>query len=312
MSLILANSNELVIGKAPPWPLFDSAHNPLLGEGEIIRDAKHRDALLAGGACHEMSWEGSVAENIGASLFTAEEAASGKTEAEKTDKGFTFDDMKLKAEDRLQLEPPAKLGLERLSVKVIGFLRGGSLLISTPFTPNGQRLQLLENETVVMRSFSGQNAFAFASTIVRICKIPYEYLHLSFPDKIQGLVIRKAPRIKTRIIAAVQDSKYGAEKQISAIISDISAKGISLDSKQQLGDKGGILNLAFRVQLHNIEALLSVKGVIRAVINGVVEDASKPALIRHGIEFQNLQPNDSVVLQSMIYQQMIENPHKLI
>lgn len=312
MSLILANSNELVIGKAPPWPLYDSEQNPLLGQGEIIRDAKHRDALLASGACHEMSWEGSGADNIGGSLFTPEETASGETDGDKADKGFTFDDMKLKVEDRLQLEPPAKLGLERLSVKVIGFLRGGSLLVTTPFTPNGQRLQLLENETVIMRSFSGQNAFAFASSIVRICKIPYEYLHLSFPDKIQGLVIRKAPRIKTRIIAAVQDSKFGAEKQISALISDISAKGISLDSKQQLGDKGDVLNLAFRVQLHNIEALLSVKGIIRAVLSGEAEDASKPALVRHGIEFQNLQPNDSVVLQSMIYQQMIENPHKLV
>ncbi|MFA5824915.1 MAG: flagellar brake protein [Gallionellaceae bacterium] len=312
MSLILANSNELVIGKAPPWPLYDAEQNPLLAQGEIIRDAKHRDSLLAGGACHEMSWEGSGNEDIGGSLFTPEETASGETAEDKTDKGFTFDDMKLKAEDRLQLEPPAKLGLERLSVKVIGFLRGASLLVTTPFTPNGQRLQLLENETVIMRSFSGQNAFAFASTIVRICKIPYEYLHLSFPDQIQGLVIRKAPRIKTRIIAAVQDSKFGAEKQISALISDISAKGISLDSKQQLGDKGDILNLAFRVQLHNIEALLSVKGVIRAVLSGEAEDAAKPAMVRHGIEFQNLQPNDSVVLQSMIYQQMIENPHKLV
>jgi hypothetical protein len=312
MSLILASSNELIVGQIPPWPLFDSERRPLLGQGEIIRDARHRDALLAGGACHEMSWEGSGTENIGTSFFAAEEIESGQTEEDKTDKSFTFDDMKLKAEDRLQLEPPAKLGLERLSVKVIGFLRGASLLVTTPFTSSGQRLQLLENETVIMRSFSGQNAFAFASSIVRICKMPYEYLHLSFPDKIQGLVIRKAPRIKTRIIAAVQDSKSGAGKQISALISDISAKGISLDAKQKLGDKGDVLNLAFRVQLHNIEALLSVKGIIRAVLNNDAEDASKPAFVRHGIEFQGLQPNDSVVLQSMIYQQMIENPHKLI
>ena len=53
-----------------------------------------------------------------------------------------------------------------------------------------------------MRSFSGQNAFAFASTITRICKIPCEYLHLSFPDTIEAIVIRKATRIRTRIIAA--------------------------------------------------------------------------------------------------------------
>ena len=170
----------------------------------------------------------------------------------------------------------------------------------------------MEGETVVMRSFSGQNAFGFACTIKHISKAPCEYLHLSFPDNIEGIVIRKAPRVKAHIIAAVQDSKSGANEQISALISDISANGASLDAKQPLGNKGDILNLAFRVHLHNIDAYLSVKGIIRAVLGDDAADASAPGFTHHGIEFQELQPNDSVVLQSMIYQQTIENPHKLV
>jgi c-di-GMP-binding flagellar brake protein YcgR len=220
--------------------------------------------------------------------------------------------MKLKVEDRLQLEPPAQLTRERFSVKVIGFLRGASLLVSMPITANGLRLQLMEKEKLVMRSFSGQNAFGFACTIERICKIPYEYMHLSFPDEIQGIMIRKAPRVKARIIAAVGSGKNGAEEPISALISDISANGVSLESKQPLGDKGDTLNLSFRVQLHNIDAYLSLKGIIRAVFTGDPVDISKKGIIRHGIEFKDMPPNDSVILQSLIYQQMIENPHKLV
>jgi hypothetical protein len=87
---------------------------------------------------------------------------------------------------------------------------------------------------------------------------------------------------------------------------------VSLESKQPLGDKGRILNLAFRVQLHNVDAYLSVKGIIRAVISGDEAEPNKSGFIRHGIEFQDLQPNDGVVLQSMIYQQMIENPQNVI
>ena len=314
MSLILANSNEIVVGKAPPWPLYDQEHNLLLSQGDIVRDNKHRDALLAGGACHELSWQTpSGDENSDENLFTAEETSTEQAANKKTDKKhFSFDDMKLKAEDRLQLEPPAQLARERFLVKVIGFLRDASLLVTTPITSNGLRLQLMEGEKVVMRSFSGQNAFGFACTIERVIKIPYEYLHLSFPDNIEGIVIRKAPRVKTSIIAAVQESKSGAAEQISALISDISANGASLDAKRTMGDKGDILSLAFRVHLHNIDAYLSVKGIIRAVLNGNDADISKPGFIRHGIEFQGLQPNDSVILQSMIYQQMIENPHKLV
>lgn len=312
MSLILANSNEIVVGKPPPWPLYDQEHNLLLGPGEIVRDNEHRDVLLAGGACHELSWAVPNNEDGEDSFFAAEEASTEQSGGNKADRDYTFDDMKLKVEDRLQLEPPAQLARERFLVKVVGFLRGASLLVTAPIAANGLRLQLMEGEAVVMRSFSGQNAFGFACAVERAIKTPYEYLHLSFPSKIQGIMIRKAPRVKTRIIATVQDIKAGAAEKISALISDISADGASLEARRPLGDKGSTLNLAFRVHLHNIDAYLSVKGVIRAVHSSDVADTSKPSLIHHGIEFQDLQPNDSVVLQSMIYQQMIENPHKVV
>ncbi|MDO8464177.1 MAG: flagellar brake protein [Gallionella sp.] len=312
MSLILANKDEIVVGKPPPWPLYDQTHNLLLDQGNIVRDDEHRDALLASGACHELAWkESGDGNNIDGDLSVAKETPAEQPGEGETNKCFTFDDMKLKAEDKLQLEPPAQLARERFLVKVIGYLRGASLLVTTPVTANGLRLQLLEGETVVMRSFSGQNAFGFACTIERVIKTPYEYLHLSFPDNIQGIVIRKAPRVKTRTIAAVQGRKSGTE-QVSALISDISANGVSLDAKQPLGDKDDIINLAFRVHLHNIDAYLSVKGIIRAVLSGDAADASTSGIIHHGIEFQELQPNDSVILQSMIYQEMIENPHKLV
>jgi hypothetical protein len=195
---------------------------------------------------------------------------------------------------------------------VIGYLRGVSLLVTMPITANGLRLQLSEKEKLVMRSFSGQNAFGFACTIQRIIKIPYEYMHLSFPEDIQGIMIRKAPRVKTHIVATVRDVKSGDAGQVSALISDISANGVSLEARNVLGNKGDVLNLAFRVQLHNVDAYLSLKGIIRAVITVDPADTSKTAPIRHGVEFQDMQPNDIVILQSLIYQQMIENPHKLV
>ncbi|MEI7842588.1 MAG: flagellar brake protein [Gallionellaceae bacterium] len=338
MSLMFASSGDLVIGKPVPWAVYDESQNPLLEQGAMVRDAQHRDELLAAGACYEASLDMPVMDEVEApvpikpvsakvatapaplptpnlgnveSPFAAAKVLPDQVAEDQANKQYTFDDMRLKVEDRLLLEPPAKLGLDKLPVKVLGYLRGASLIVTTPFTPTGQRLQLIENETVIMRSFSGQNAFAFACDVIRICRLPYEYLHLSFPENIQGMMIRKAPRVKTRIIAAVHDSHSGPDKQTSALISDISAKGISLDSKQQLGEKGEMLNIAFRVQLHNVEAFLALKGIIRAVIKNDEPDSKSPP-VRHGIEFQDLQSNDSVVLQSMIYQQMIENPDKLM
>lgn len=304
MSLIQVNSNELVVGQVPPWPLYDQDRNLVLGQGEMVRDEEHRNALLTDGVYHELSWGAGAAE-------VAPAAKSATQPAREPDRKFSFEDMKLKPEDRLQLEPPAQLARERFSVKVIGFLKGASMLVTIPITANGLRLQLMENEKVVMRSFSGQNAFGFASHIKKIIKLPYEYMHLTIPENIEGITVRKAPRVKTRIIASVHDSQSGEAGKQSALISDISASGVSLEARQQLGEKGDVLNLAFRVLLHNIEAYLTVKGVVRAVLSSETADAAKSGMIRHGIEFYELRPNDSVILQSMIYQQLIENPQQM-
>lgn len=311
MSLILLKRNEIAAGMPAPWPVYDQNYALLLGRGELVRDEAHIDALLAGGACHELSWDAPDGELPEERLPVLEEPLARPAGANGAKATFTFEDLNLKVEDKLQLEPPAQLTRERFTVKVIGFLRGASLLVTMPITANGLRLQLLEKEKLVMRSFSGQNAFGFACSIERIIKIPYEYMHLSFPEQIQGIMIRKAPRVKTRIIAAVRDGKSAEAEQVSALISDISANGVSLEAKAALGEKGDILNLSFRVQLHNIDAYLSLKGIIRAISTSDAGDGSKAGTVRHGIEFQDLPPNDSVILQSLIYQQMIENPHKL-
>ena len=49
--------------------------------------------------------------------------------------------------------------------------------------------------------------------------------------------------------------------------------------------------------------------MIRAVL---ASDAANPDFTSYGVEFVDLQPNDSVILESMIYQNMIENPHMLM
>lgn len=311
MSLILINKNDIAVGEPLPWPLYDQERRVLIEQGGSIRDSGHLDSLLAIGAYRELSWDAPDDKDGGdLSVVTPSPDQTGPDEPGTQ---FTFDDMKLKAESRLQLEPPKQLGSERILVKVIGYLRGTSLLVTAPTTANGTRLQLLEGERVVMRSFSGQNAFAFACTVERVCKLPYEYLHLSFPDVIQGVMIRKAPRIRSRIIAAVQNaSSRNPDEQVSALISNISANGAALDARRPLGNEGDILNLAFRVNLHKIDAFLSIKGAVRTVLSGESAGITDPQIIRYGLEFQSLQPNDMVILQSMIYQQIIESPQQLI
>ena len=267
------------------------------------RDEKHKPALHSGHLNREQFKK---------TLHTSETTPEA-TPSENTDEVFTFDDMRLKVEDRLQLEPTFLLSHERFTVRVIGYRKGGSIIVTAPIGANGLRVPLSEKEKVIIRSFSGQNAFAFVSTILRINNISFDYLHLSIPDTIQGIKIRKVTRVRSNIITTVQNSKHDAKEQISAIIADICADGVSLMSKLSLGDKGDTLHLAFRAHVHNVEALLSVNGIIRTMSHDDVSaNSTKPVSFHYGIEFQDLQSNESVILQSMIYQQMIENPHAMM
>lgn len=312
MSLILVSRGDVAVGKPLPWPLYDGEHKVLVEQGGVIRDQEHLDSLLATGAYRKLSWETPDIKNESRDS-SADPAYHEQVRENKPGQQFDFDDMKLEVGSRLQLEPPKQLGRERFMVKVVGYMKGVSLIVTTPTSANGVSLQLLEGEKVVMRSFSGQNIFAFACTVVWACKRPYEYLHLSFPDVIQGVMIRKAPRVRTKITAAVQNAtSHEAKKRDPAFISNISANGVALDADHPLGKTGDILNLVFQVNLHKIDVLLSLNGVVRTATNAEDMDHPGQKMTRYGVEFQSLQPNDLIILQGMVYQQIVECPNQVV
>lgn len=306
MSLIPVDKDELEIGKPLPWALYDSQRTRLAAAGDIIQNKEQLLLLLDCNACRELTWE-SGGDEDNAEELSAEQITKTAKDNGSQQSTFPFEEMKLKVGDRLQIQPPAQLSSERFIVKLIGYVNNTSLLVTSPIDTNGLRLQLIEGEKLVVRVFSSQNAFGFASTIEKVCKLPFEYLHLSFPNEVQGMVIRKAPRVRTKIIAAVVTCTQGSDSA-SAIISNLSASGALLDARRNLGEKGDVLKISFRVNLHNIDAYLTVTAAVRAVFTDEVDSGG---LIHHGLEFVDLQPNDSVILQSMIYQQMIERPHTL-
>jgi hypothetical protein len=231
--------------------------------------------------------------------------------ADAPDGRFTFDDIRLRAGDRIQLQPPARVSVERHVVRLIGFLENATLLVTAP-TVNGLRLQLRENDKLVARVFSSQKAFGFSSSVQKVCKIPYDYLHLSFPDRIQGSVIRNSPRVRTRIITSIAAPDAGDEgARQPGVIVNLSADGALVKVRQRLFDKGQTIQLSFRVNLHKVGAYLTVNAAIRGTFDSEEKDGDGAPMFNYGLQFQDLAANDSVILQSLIYQQMIEQPQSL-
>lgn len=224
---------------------------------------------------------------------------------------FPFDAMNLKVGDRLQVQPPTNVSTERCPVRLIGYLQEQSMLITAPVTATSAPLQLMPGDQLIMRVFSGQNAFGFACDVQRFCKLPYGYLHISFPQKIQGTVIRKAVRVKTKIIVKVRNER-GEVAEHTAVISNLSANGALLDGRRTMAEAGDSIQLGFKLKLHNIEAELSINGKVRTVFDDETLKQSGTSLAHFGLQFMDVDPNDQMLLQSMVYQHMIERPQSLI
>lgn len=238
-------------------------------------------------------------------------APADKPLREAADNDYAFQDMRLRVGDRIQLQPPAAVAQDRYVVKLIGYVDNVGLLVSAPFE-NGLRVPLREKDKVVARIFAGEKVFGFCSKVERVCKIPYEYLHLSFPERIQGSVVRKAPRVRTNIIAVIEEVDAAAEAaRQSALIVNLSADGALLKVSQPLVKIGQTIRLSFRVILHGVGAFLAVEAVVRSTLANEDKSDGKAGAWSHGIQFQRLAPNDNVILQSLIYQQMIEQPQSV-
>ncbi len=221
-------------------------------------------------------------------------------------RGFSFEDMHLAVGDRLQIECPTATGTSRAFVRVVGYMEHLSVLVTAPMVGN-RRIELVENDLVVVRVFSRKNAFAFRASVLRSCRLPFHYVHLSFPAVIQGSVIRKATRVRTELPAMV-GAEGGAEAQPATIL-NISATGLLLRTRAALGDRDTHIRLQFELPLHEIDAPLALDASIR----NVREEADEEGIeYQYGVDFLDLQPNDRMLVKGFVYQTIIEHPRQVI
>lgn len=219
---------------------------------------------------------------------------------------YQFADMGLKPGDRVQLQLTTQPGQPRHVVRVIGFLENTGVLVTAPFR-NGVRVDLIENEATIVRVFSGQNAFAFRSGVIRICKLPFDYLHLAFPQRIEGSIVRKAARVRVETSARRVDGNTDA----AITIENLSASGALLRSTALIGDNDEIVTLEFAVTLHEVDTALQLKARIRSTQRDETR-RDRGVEYNHGVEFVELGPNERMILRSLVYQQMIEQPDSLV
>ncbi|HEY3327283.1 MAG TPA: flagellar brake protein [Novimethylophilus sp.] len=223
-------------------------------------------------------------------------------------RSYHFDDLRLQVDHRLQIDPPAARPGEHFYTRLLGFLKGSSLIVRLPAAWNGT-IPLAEGDTVLVRGFSGRIAYAFNCDVLKVRHLPYSYCHLSYPAEIQGAEIRKAVRVRVSIPARLSNLAPGSTSGQEATISDLSALGVQADCAIPLGEPGQHVAISFRfwLQPNDYEVNFNAGGIIQSS-----HQADNAAGWCYGIRFQNMRSTEAILLQHLIYEQLMEKHAAII
>lgn len=218
------------------------------------------------------------------------------------EKTAPLDEVKLMPGDALQLQPMVEGQQERLTVHIIGVMKPKSVLVTAPMI-DGKLIFVREAQPFLVRAFSGLNVCAFKSRVLKAQHTPFPYLHLSYPDVVQIMRIRKAVRARVQVITAIYDREGGRQIGAGRIV-DLSVGGAKIQSPSAIGAKDQEVFLAFKVKLDDMEEIIETAAVVRAITQEDDEDGCKVTAL--GVQFGELQPQQRLLIMNLVYQYLLK------
>lgn len=209
-------------------------------------------------------------------------------------------EMQLNVGEMLQLVFAADGHQRKHATKVIGYLPGKSLLVTTPRI-EGNLMLVREGQPVVVRILSGNSVYAFNTQVLATCLKPFAYLHLTYPAEIESIVVRKSLRVSaeletsvTRVTVDEPNDSLTAQGEII----DISTSGAMLLADTVLGQVGDLLIMTLRIPVAGTQKYLKISSMIRSV------RVNSDGRHLHGVEFQLLEEMDNILLHGFVYEQL--------
>jgi len=293
-ALVPIRQNDVKLGKPLPWPVYDENGKLLLASGAIVETQSQLEGLVQYGYCAESPWNSAPSRSprLQKTVKPEEEKEEPAKElAQELDKaswnvGETI---------YLQLHDNPAV---RFTVKLIGFLKNKSILVSPP-TADGKAVLIRDGQTFIVRAFPGQKAYAFTSSVLKSVFSPYPYLHLTYPPKVSCTTIRKGARVDVKIIASV--SLGSPAFTAAATLVDLSTGGAAGIAKAPMGTKGQTGTIKFKVHAAGADEYLSLNMVLRSVMVDEGNDG-----YRHGFEFQDVPSQARLILSAFVHQTLAE------
>lgn len=188
-------------------------------------------------------------------------------------------------------------GQHRFTATLFGALPGASILVH--LAPGVlARTELKEDDGLVARCLVGREIVGFRTAVLQVCAQPYAYLHLSYPDDVQRVEIRKNERVPVSIPAQVHASGASA---ISATLVDLSASGAQLLAPDALGAVDDRIEFTVELSFAGASRELRIAAVIRNVTRSARSNSDEPQH-RHGVQFDALKQEDMLLLLGHLYE----------
>ena len=290
---------DLALGKPLPWPIYDKNKNLLMRAGEVIETHPQLEGLIKRGLFRLP--KSAIAPGQGVAMAVMNPAGQEST---ALDSSYDFEEMKLPVGNRLQLQITTDQETERHLAKYLGHIKGVSLLVATP-SVDGKVLFIREGQTFIVRAFTGKTAFGFTASVIRVCSTPTPYLHLSYPKQLHGVEIRSSKRLMVNLIASAQLVDKENAASVTCLIINVSPSGALITAAEFLGAIGETLLITFRIKLGPIDGYIETKGIIRSITHVEDTPSDDPQNLHHGIQFNELQQQDILLLHSLAYQKMV-------
>lgn len=286
------SARDVEIGKPLAYALYDGNRKLLLKQGYIIETVHQCESLMERG----------LYRNLRDRLLPGEPPVA-KEVPRSRESMTTLDATKLRVGDVMQLQSGPES--PRLVVKLIGYLKNRGLIVTVP-EADGEFVMLKDGQSFVVRFFSGQNAYAFTSTVTRQTSVPFPHVHLAYPREVRGLVIRKDSRIDVELIAAISKEGAGANTTAAGKIVNLSTGGAALRAKERLGNKGDAIEVKFKVLINDIQSYV----VFQSEICTIADDKADPVMpYMHGIRFVSPDQATSLALAAFVYQKIVDQSY---
>lgn len=291
MQFTPVKAEELSVGQALPWTLYDPSGKVIMEQGAQPASVEQIQALIAGGAGRHTD-----------TPTTPTESPEKSQQAKHESGGYSLSQIKLKIGDPIQLQLQSGTANTRCFVNLIGYLEEQSVIVTMP-VQNGRIMMLREGQSFVVRFFSEKNAYAFSAIAKKITSNPYPYLHLSYPVEVRGLVVRSSSRAHTHINCHASTAEGANYKCITR---DISIGGALIAAREKLGEAGDKLTLNLPVKIGETEHALTLKCEIRSA-NSTQASANEPPVYLFGLSFVNMASQDTLVITALLYKNLISD-----